>query len=134
MSTFANASIQANGVWNTVTAAWNTTPLYWSYLAPKRKGESGDADIDLLDEEDLLYEVHNPYKKRSKEKFVKIFMTAHNQFLTEDQRRNMRIAGIYPTYGAKFKMKKENGLLNENQRSEKVDVKAVNVKIGLEII
>ena len=133
MATFPDQSIQANGVWNTVSAFWNNTPLYWSYFF-RRTGEAGDADIDLLDEEDLLYEVHNPYKRRSKEKFIKIFMTAHNQFLTEDQRRNMRIAGIYPTYGARFRMKKENGLLNENQRSEKVDVQVVKVKIGLEII
>jgi len=134
MSTFANTSIQANGVWNTVTATWNTTPLYWSYSPPKRKGRAGNADVNPFEEDELLYELHDPYKRKSKEKFVKIFMTAPNQFLTEDQRKNVKIAGIYPTYGAKFKMKKENGLINENQKSKQVGIKAVNIKIGLEII
>jgi len=133
MSTFPDQSIQANGVWNTVTDPWNNTPLYWSYFF-KRKGEAGDADTDLLDEEEWILEARHPWKKRLKNDYAKIFMTVHNQFLTEEQRWNMRIVKIYPTYKAVFEIKKENGLIKENQSSDKVGIKVVKTKIGLESI
>ena len=131
MSTFPDIR-PANGVWNTVTEAWNNTPLYWSWIAPRRKGESGDADTDLLDEEELIFEARHPWKKKLKNPTVKIFMTVHNQFLTEEQKRNLRIVNIYPTYGTRFI--KKNGILKENQASEKVNIKVAKTKIGFEII
>lgn len=133
MATFPDIK-PAYGVWNTVTDPWNATPFYWSWFPPKRKGESGDADTDLLDDEDWLLEARHPWKKRLKNDYAKIFMTVHNQFLTEEQRWNMRIAKIYPTYKAIFEIKRENGLLKENQSSDKVGIKVVKTKIGLESI
>lgn len=133
MATFPDIK-PAWGVWNTVVDTWNTTPFYWSWFPPKRKGESGDADMDILDEEELIFEARHPWKKRLKAPLTKIFMTVHNQFLTEDQKRNMRIAKIYPTYKAVFVGKRENGLIKENQISEKVNIKVIKTKIGSEII
>lgn len=133
MSTFPDPNaFPANGVWNTVSQFWNNTNLYWSYIAPKRKGEAGDADFDLIEDE-LILEQHDPYKRKSKNRFIKLFMTVHNQFLNEEQCRNVKIAKAFPTYTTKFEIK-PNILLKENQTSNKIDVKVVNVKVGLETI
>jgi hypothetical protein len=119
-----------NDIWNQVTDTWNGTSLYWN-LFIQSFTNPGKAPDEYLNP--------NSSSKPLKENFIKIFITVHNQFLTEDQKNIFKIANIYPTYKEKFNIKKEEKIfLTEYKLKQGVNLKAsVNIndiKIGLKKI
>jgi hypothetical protein len=123
---------QATNIWNLVNDTWAGTLLIWN-LIPLAYLDPGKAPDDYLDWDAA------PDKKAVKEEFIKIFITVHNQFLTEEQKKLFRLAKLTPTYSEKFQIKKEEKIiLKEYKVKHNMDLeaalKAVDVKLGLQKI
>lgn len=124
-----------NDIWNEVTDTWSSTPLYWSLIQDSYilVGKAPNSYLDWLDSP------NNIQKEKLREEFIKVFITVHNKFLTEEQKKIIKIANILPTYEEKFKIKKEEKIfLKEYKIKEGVDLKAKidvkDVKVGLKKI
>lgn len=125
-----------NDIWNEVSDTWSSTPLYWSLIEDSYILAGGKAPNNYLD---WLDSPNNIQKEKLREEFIKVFITVHNKFLTEEQKKIFKIANVFPTYEEKFKIKKEEKIfLKEYKIKEGVDLKAKidvkDVKIGLKKI
>ena len=119
-------------IWNEVIDTWNGTLLYWNLIVESYIN-AGKAPNDYLDWN------APPEKKAIKEEFIKIFITVHNQFLTEEQKKLFKIANLYPTYEEQFKIKKQEQLVLKeyklkNKANLKKSVNVTDIKIGLKKI
>ena len=121
--------------WNTETTKWNEYSTFWNgtNIVPILSGDApGYAHVDeYLKKENL-----------NEQQFIKIYLTVHNQFLTEEQKKSIKIAKAYPTYNEQQYIKEnvnvilENLDLKEKQKLEELPkkIKIENIKIGLEKI
>tara|TARA_Y100000361_G_C11148940_1_gene339836 strand:- start:1454 stop:1861 length:408 start_codon:yes stop_codon:yes gene_type:complete len=121
--------------WNTETTKWNEYSAFWNAgnIVPIVSGDApGYAHVDeYLKKENL-----------NEQQFIKIYLTVHNQFLTEEQKKLVKIAKSYPTYNEQQYIKEnvniilENLNLKEKQKLEELPkkIKIENIKIGLEKI
>tara|TARA_R110002020_G_scaffold185872_2_gene383728 strand:- start:437 stop:844 length:408 start_codon:yes stop_codon:yes gene_type:complete len=121
--------------WNTETTKWNEYSTFWNgtNIVPIVSGKSpGYAHVDEYLKKGNLNE----------QQFIKIYLTVHNQFLTEEQKKLVKIAEAYPTYNEQQYIKEnvnvilENLDLKEKQKLEELPkkIKIENIKIGLEKI
>ena len=120
-------------VWNLITDTWSTTNLYWACLAEIVTG--GSVPQEYLNE-NLRKKTNKPI---TTEQYIKIFITVHNQFITEDQKRILKLAKVYPTYQEKKTINKDVKIALNEMKSNfleeyPLDVKVSNVRIGLEKI
>lgn len=123
---------QPTNIWNLVTATWSGTDLIWN-LIPLGLIDPGKAPDDYLDWDAA------PDKKAVKEEFIKIFITVHNQFLTEEQKKLFRLAKLTPTYSEQFEIQKATKvILKEYKVKYNMDLetalKVADVKLGLQKI
>lgn len=117
-------------IWNQVSDTWNETTLIWKFT-PEIYSRGGKSSEDYLN---WLVDKKKPSVQT--ENFIKIFITVHNQFLTEKQKQFFRIAKAYPTYEEEFEIKKqEKVFLKEYKLKEGIDLTSVvrvrDIKIGL---
>jgi hypothetical protein len=121
--------------WNTETTKWNEYSTFWNgeNIVPIVSGDApGYAHVDEYLKKGNLNE----------QQFIKIYLTVHNQFLTEEQKKLVKIAEAYPTYNEQQYIKEnvnvilENLDLKEKQKLEELPkkIKIENIKIGLENI
>jgi hypothetical protein len=122
--------------WNTETKKWNEYECFWNsecvVAVVSGTAPGGYAHVDeYLNKEKL-----------NEQQFIKIYLTIHNQFLTEEQQKLVKIANSYPTYKEQQYIKEninvilENLNLKEKQKLKKLSkkIKLKNIKIGLEKI
>ena len=121
--------------WNTETTKWNEYSTFWNgtNIVPIVSGKApGYAHVDE----------HLKKGNLNEQQFIKIYLTVHNQFLTEGQKKLIKIAEAYPTYNEQQYIKEnvnvilENLDLKEKQKLEELPkkIKIENIKIGLEKI
>lgn len=121
-------------IWNLADQVWNdpSGALYWFCLAKRYNGDS-DSDTDLIEEEDET--VNNV----ATENYVKLMITLHNNFLTEDQAKFLKLAGAYPSFEER-KMIEEDikaGIEitgDDSLLAPPTDIQVNNIKIGFKQI
>ena len=122
--------------WNTETKKWNEYDCFWN-VACVVAVVSGAAPGGYAHIDEYLKK-----EKLNEQQFIKIYLTVHNQFLTEEQKKFIKIAEAYPTYKEQQHIKEnikvilENLSLKDKQELDKLPkkVKLENIKIGLEKI
>lgn len=120
-------------IWQYGTHTWSEAAWTWGDLY--RPGSPGDTSesyswLEGSDKKDVSEQIENR---------IKIFITVHNQFLTERQRKIFKIAKVYPSYEEQFEIEKqEKVFLKEYKLEHKIDLKAKidieYVKLGLQKI
>jgi hypothetical protein len=120
--------------WDTVPYTWNEIVFMWNEEIFDIYG-GGSSPTDYWGDE---RKKHKP-KLLSEEQYIKIFITVHNQFLTESQKNMLKITKAYPTYEEKHQINKDVKMVLENFKQNNQNtplpkltkVKIDNIKLGL---
>jgi hypothetical protein len=120
------------------TTFWNTEDTFWNeeVIIPivTATGMASPIESNIKD--------INLSENKVKEQFIKVFLTIHNQFLTEQQKHFIKITQLYPSYKEQKEIKKKVNVILENISLEQKEhikkipakIKIQNIKIGLEKI
>ena len=124
-------------IWNVESTIWNQYNGLWNagIIVEIINGGSSSGIENTFTK-------HNITETKDKEEYLKIFLTVHNQFLTEQQKQFIKISQLYPTYKEQQLIKEKINVILENvtlEQKEKIEqpltkVKMGNIKIGLEKI
>lgn len=116
--------------WNEVYFNWNETDYLWNediiIQDVVRGGGSLQDDWDKKDNEE-------------KKRFIKIYIVYYNEFLTPQQKQDLKVSGAYPTYSEfkeinnKIKAFMKGFRMREGIkfRDTKAKIKIDNVKLGV---
>jgi hypothetical protein len=128
----------ATTFWNTESTLWNSYDTFWNeeVIIPIVTATGGVSPMEFNVKDINLSE------NKEKNQLIKIFLTVHNQFLTEEQKKMVKISKAYPTYEEQQYIKEnvriilENLSLKDKQKLDKLPkkVKLKNIKIGLKKI
>jgi hypothetical protein len=128
----------ATTFWNTEDTFWNLYDTFWNeeVIIPivTATGMASPIESNIKD--------INLSENKVKEQFIKVFLTIHNQFLTEQQKHFIKITQLYPSYKEQKEIKKKVNVILENISLEQKEhikkipakIKIQNIKIGLEKI
>ena len=127
----------ATPFWNTEDTLWNLYDTFWNdeVIIPIVTGGAAPMVESTI-------RTTNLRENKEKEQFIKVFLTVHNQFLTEQQKQFIKVSQLYPSYEEQKEIQEkvnvilENITLEQKEYIEKIPakVKIQNIKIGLEKI